>query len=238
MIGRSIARGFVIPAVLAALGCAPGGPEATIICFGDSITAQGGGWSGYVTVANRLLREACPGMRCRLVAAGVSGSRVPDLERRVEAEVLARAPRAVVVYIGINDVWHLQRGGGTPKPDYAVGLRRLVDRIRAAGIRVILCTPSVIGEKPDGANPHDILLDEYADVTREIAAETGCDLVDLRREFQQHLQTHNPDAAATGILTYDGVHLNAAGNRLVAQAVVAQLAHVLPCDASVTDSAP
>jgi lysophospholipase L1-like esterase len=142
---------------------------------------------------------------------------------------LARKPHACVVYIGINDVWHKERGGGTPKATYEAGMRAIVDRMQAAGILVFLCTPSVIGEKPAGANPLDVMLDDYAEVTRGVAAHTGATLIDLRRAFQRHLEAHNPHQAVEGILTYDGVHLNAAGNRLVAQTITEQVVKVIPC---------
>ncbi|HVW37123.1 MAG TPA: hypothetical protein VHB99_07450, partial [Pirellulales bacterium] len=53
---------------------------------------------------------------------------------------------------GINDVWHSIYNKGTPKDVYAAGLRRLIAKIEEAGARVLLCTPSVIGEKTDGVH--------------------------------------------------------------------------------------
>lgn len=216
-------------AALIIAGCQPLASGPLVICFGDSITEQGGNWGGYVGIAASLLREQCPHLRARVVAAGVGGSRVPDLERRYATEIESRSPDAVVVMIGINDVWHTLRGGGTPKAEFEAVLRRLVAKMQAADMRVVLCTPGVIGEKPDGTNPLDGMLNDYADVTRGIAAETGAGLVDLRREFKEHLQAHNPRAAADGILTYDGVHLTAAGNRVTARAVAEGIARVMPC---------
>ena len=39
-------------------------------------------------------------------------------------------------------------------------------RCHGAEVRVILCTPGVIGEKVHGENPQDQMLDEYAEVSR------------------------------------------------------------------------
>jgi lysophospholipase L1-like esterase len=41
-------------------------------------------------------------------------------------------------------------------------------------------------------------------------------LVDLRKIFLDYNAKNNPDNKTKGILTSDGVHLNAAGNQLVA----------------------
>jgi lysophospholipase L1-like esterase len=81
---------------------------------------------------------------------------------------------------------------------------------------VILCTPSVIGEKATGENPLDAMLDEYSDVTRKVAADMKTGLVDLRKAFVEHLATANTDGKDKGMLTSDGVHLNPDGNRFVA----------------------
>ncbi len=49
-----------------------------------------------------------------------------------------------------------------------------------------------------------------------LLAETGSQLVDLRQAFIDHLKASNPENKDRGILTGDSVHLNPAGNRLVA----------------------
>jgi len=112
------------------------------------------------------------------------------------------------IYIGINDVWHSTNGRGTPKDQFDAGLRDLVEKITAAGAKVVLCTPSTIGEKTDGSNPLDPLLEEYSAISRKVAEETGVTLCDLRKAFLDHLKQANPDNKDRGILTGDGVHLN------------------------------
>jgi lysophospholipase L1-like esterase len=187
-----------------------------IVFLGDSITQQGAAEGGSVTRVAQAIAAALPDAGVEVIGAGIGGNKVTDLERRLDRDVLARKPTTVVVFIGINDVWHSQRGEGTSRDVFEKGLRSLVARIRAAGARVILCTPSVIGEKAAGTNPLDAMLDDYAGVTRAVAGELKTGLVDLRRAFAAHLAAVNHDDAKAGLLTTDGVHLNAAGNRLVA----------------------
>ncbi len=121
-----------------------------------------------------------------------------------------------MIYIGINDVWHSTQGKGTPAAQYEKGLTSIVDRCKTAGARVILATPSVVGEKTDGSNQLDTMLDEYADISRKVATSTGATLLDLRAAFLTHLKSYNIAGEAQGILTTDGVHLNDEGNRFVA----------------------
>lgn len=191
--------------------------------FGDSITQAGANGKGYIKLIEADLPTRLPNAKVELIGAGISGHRVPNLLERVERDVLAKKPTIVIVYIGINDVWHSQSGRGTSKEDFEAGLRDLVAQFTAANIRAILCTPSVIGEKATGTNPLDTMLDEYAAITRAVAKSTGTSLLDLRQQFVAHLNAHNEADAAKGVLTSDGVHLNDAGNRFVADRMLEAL---------------
>jgi lysophospholipase L1-like esterase/poly(3-hydroxybutyrate) depolymerase len=195
-----------------------------IVFLGDSITQAGAGPGGYVT----LLREAIgPDRGVEIVGAGISGNRVPDLQARLDKDVIDRKPTAVFVFIGVNDVWHSQRGKGTPKDAYEAGLRDVVGRIQKAGAIVVLATPAAIGEKTDGSNALDPMLDDYCAISRMVAAETGATLCDLRSEFLGHLTLFNLAGAEKNVLTTDGVHLSAAGNRFVARHAALSLAQAL-----------
>lgn len=188
-----------------------------IVFFGDSITELGGGPNGYVTLAADALREKYGAKAPEVINAGVSGNKVPDLQFRLARDVLSKNPTVVVIYIGINDVWHFALPGlkGTSKEDYESGLREIIWRCHAAGIRVILCTPSVIGEKAGSENPQDEMLDAYAEISRKVARDANTQLCDLHRFFVGYLKQHNPRDLREGVLTADGVHLNAEGNRFV-----------------------
>jgi len=191
-----------------------------IVFLGDSITEAGAGPHGYVTLARQALAEKIPAAPPEVIGAGISGNRVPDLLARLDRDVLARKPDIVVVYIGINDVWHSQNGRGTPKGEFEKGLRTIVDKIRGIGAKAVLCTPTVIGEKKAGTNPLDGMLDEYAGITRGVAADMKAPLIDLRKACVAHLAEHNKADAEKGILTTDGVHLTAEGNTFLAARMV------------------
>ena len=197
----------------------------TIVFFGDSITQAGVGPKGYVTLVKNELAAKHKDLGVEVIGAGIGGNKVPDLQRRLEKDVLGKKPTLVVIYIGINDVWHGESdpAKGTPKDKYEAGLKDLVGKIKAAGARVVVCTPTVIGEKTAGANKLDTRLDEYAAVSRAVAKDTGAQLCDLRKAFADHLAKHNAHDKEQGILTSDRVHLNDAGNRLVADTILATI---------------
>jgi len=199
------------------------GSSDCVVFLGDSITEQGAAPGGYVSMIRDSLSARYPGIR--VIGAGISGNKVPDLQRRLERDVLSKRPTLVVVYIGINDVWHsiLPGHSGTPAGEYESGLTDIITKIKDAGARVILCTPSVVGERRNGSNQLDEKLDAYAAISRRVAAATGSTLCDLRKYFFVRLAAANTDDKEKGILTVDGVHLNPDGNAFVAGEILKHL---------------
>lgn len=218
---RTLLPGLLVMVMSTSLFAQPLSKGERIVFLGDSITQAGAAPGGYVTQVREALDKQEQGIE--VIGAGISGNKVPDLEKRLDRDVIAKKPTIVVIYIGINDVWHSQNGKGTPKDVYEAGLKSLIERIQKAGARPILCTATVIGEKTDGSNPLDKMLDEYCDISRAVAKEAKIQLIDLRKAFLDHLKQHNPENKAQGILTSDTVHLNAAGNKFLAEQMLAGL---------------
>jgi len=200
------------------------GPQR-IVFFGDSITQLGDRPSGYVTLVRDSLLRGTWLEGSTIINAGISGHKVTDLQKRLSRDVLEKNPTVVVIYIGINDVWHsvLPNLHGTPKDTFGIVLKEIIQSIRATKAKVILCTPTVIGEKKNGENPQDSMLDEYAAVSRSVAKELGIPLCDLRALFTATEEKLNTGNNEKGVLTTDRVHLNAAGNKLVASEMVRML---------------
>ncbi len=208
-------------ALLGVLAFAPKAKTTRVVFLGDSITQAGVKPDGYISLLRHALERAGKGADYELVGAGISGNKVPDLQKRLEADVLAKKPDMVFVYIGINDVWHFTHPstvsvGGTLKDKYEAGLQDVISRIKKSGAQVVLCTPTVIGEKHDGTNEQDKMLEEYAAISRQVAQKNNLPLCDLRKAFIEYLQANNAQNEEKGVLTSDRVHLNAAGNAFVA----------------------
>lgn len=191
-----------------------------IVFLGDSITQAGAGPGGYVTLVREELSAKHKDLGIEVIGAGISGNKVPDLEKRLDQDVLEKKPSIVVIYIGINDVWHSQNGKGTSAEAFEKGLKSLIERISKAGARTILCTATVIGEKTDGSNKLDKMLDEYCDISRKVAKDTGTQLIDLRTACLAHLKANNKENKSKGILTSDEVHLSGDGNKFIAAQMV------------------
>ncbi|MBC8081579.1 MAG: G-D-S-L family lipolytic protein, partial [Hymenobacter sp.] len=204
-----IALGLV--ALFSLLSLRPLKPKK-IIFFGDSITAHGVDPDGFITLSRKRLETQNKAADYELVGAGVPGNKIYDLYFRLDADVLSKQPDVVVVYIGVNDVWHkVQSGTGTDANRLAKFYAAIIEKTQATKAKVVLCTPAVIGERKDNTNEQDGDLNQYSQVVRELAAKYKCPLVDLRKQFQDHNAQHNPQNEEKGILTRDKVHLNPTG---------------------------
>lgn len=212
---------FFISTLILCMACLllsfkPDKKSTRVVFFGDSITAAGVQTGGYITQLRDSLAER-KARRYELIGAGIGGNKIYDLFLRHEEDVLKKKPDVVVIYVGVNDVWHkLTHRTGTDADKFERFYSELIRRMQKKGIRVVLCTPACIGEKRNGANALDAELDNYSQIIRNLAEHDNLRLCDLRRAFVEYTEAHNTDNQEQGILTTDGVHLNERGNRLVA----------------------
>jgi lysophospholipase L1-like esterase len=188
-----------------------------VVFFGDSITQAGVQPTGYITKVGEMATKDKKGDQYEFIGAGIGGNKVYDLYLRVEDDVLAKNPDIVVVYIGVNDVWHKQSSGtGTDYDKFEKFYNALLKKFQAKNIKVILATPAVVGERTDNSNQLDGDLNRYSALIRSIAEKNGLPLVDLRKGFLDYGKANNPENKESGILTTDRVHLNEKGNEFVA----------------------
>ena len=222
--------------------------ELKIVFLGDSITEAGvydkevgveyngelvyPNYTGFITFLSQSTPE-----NTKLIGKGISGDKVSDLLTRYKKDVIDLNPDIVFIYIGINDVWHkYDFGTGSDIDLYENGLRQIISEIQNIGSKVVLCTPTVIGENYGDftlANQYveqyrdaktmesmNNDLDAFSDVVRNLSSEYNTDLLDLRKIFTSYISENNPNNEPSGILTYDGVHLNDQGNKLIADKMI------------------
>jgi lysophospholipase L1-like esterase len=160
--------------VAVALGAAafwwlrPGPPTAarptaghTIVAFGDSLVEGRGASEGQDFVSLLARRIGRP-----IINAGRSGDTTAAALARLDADVLAREPRVVIVLLGGNDF--LRR---VPVEVTFGNLARIVERIRARGAAVLLVGVAVgLFSDPYG--------DEYARIARAASAGLVPDVLD------------------------------------------------------------
>ena len=196
---------------------------------GDTLTFANGSifvpkYTGFISRIKEKISEDI-----ELIGKGIGGDKVSDLLTRYRNDVIQLNPDIVFIYIGINDVWHkYDFGTGSDIDLYEKGLRQIIGDIKNIGAEVILCTPTVIGENKGeftlvnqfkDIETMQIMnsdLDAYSDIIRKLSSEFNTELIDLRKIFMNYISENNPNNDPSGITTYDGVHLNDQGNKLIA----------------------
>lgn len=200
-----------------------------LVFFGDSITAYGDRPDGWVRILQRKFDGDMGRSDIRIINAGQGGDIVLDLHRRFFWRTW-RKPDVVVLCIGINDARRAATMGYSDLDlqEYREGLNSLVGKLQGTGATVVVVSPIVSGERMRGRNAIDSIVDAYARVAGEVAQSHGAPFLDLRSIFFDRLSSENVTDKPSGILTYDGLHLSAAGNALMAEAVLGKLRTLAP----------
>lgn len=191
-----------------------------IVAMGDSITQAG----GYLKQADEVLAKQYPDLKLPPIKnVGISGEKAENMVARFDRDVVGHKPAFVTISVGINDVWHRL---GKPHDDkvlekYKENVTKMVDMAQAAGIKVIIIAPTVIQEDLGTEGNKRLLM--YVDAEREIAAAKKCVFIDLHQMFVQAIN-HRPEEikldANKRAYTRDGVHMNPAGDAIMAIAVL------------------
>jgi isoamyl acetate esterase len=188
----------------------------TVVFFGDSITQAGVNPNGYIDKMKKMLEKQNIKDNYQFIGAGIGGNKIYDLYFRYEEDVLVHNPDVVVIWVGVNDVWHKSSfGTGTDADKFEKMYVTLLKKFQAKGIKVILATPAAIGERTDFSNQQDGDLNRYSQIIRDIA-KYDCPVADFRKEFLKYNLEKNTTNKESGILTTDRVHLNDIGNQFVA----------------------
>jgi lysophospholipase L1-like esterase len=212
----------------------------TVVAFGDSITEGfGSATDTHAAYPDLLARRlaAQRGASLGVVNAGLSSNAVlrdfpvpfagPSALRRLAPDVLAvPGARAALVLLGTNDL-------GTAPPARArnvvAGLRRIVRRLRAAGLRVVLATQTPAEGYDRGLHGTAAAIAARARVNRAVRAGLGADGI---ADFDAAL--HDPARPARlrqAFDTGDHLHPSHAGHRAMARVVDLRLLRG-PCGSS------
>jgi len=224
--------------------------EYKIITFGNSTTAP----RGELVVYADLLRQELPraNFTSSVLNRGVGGNSTQDALIRFNQDVISENPDIVIIQFGLNDasvdVWK-NPPVLTPRisvSDYKTNLQQMVHELKARNIRVILLTPNAMSwnddpscgttylyahnvpgtpyqlDDPNGVNT---VLADYIHAVREVSIEEKVQLVDIFSEF---ISFNNVAGQNFNELLLDGMHPNAQGQRIVADAIYKVLDITIP----------
>ncbi|HET7340321.1 MAG TPA: arylesterase [Methylomirabilota bacterium] len=169
--------------------------ERVIVTLGDSLTAGLGVAADEAYPALLQARLQREGLPYRVVNAGVSGDTTAGGRRRLDW-VLRAHPEIVIVALGANDGLR-----GLPVPAMRDNLVAIVERLRGAGVRVLLAGMRL------PPNYGAAYTREFADAFAAVARRTSV-------AFLPFLLAGV--AGEPALNQPDGIHPNAAGQRVVA----------------------
>ena len=203
-----------------------------LLFIGDSVTdcerakPEGEGLfgalgKGYVSYVDALQQAVYPELGIRVVNKGISGNTVRDLKNRWQEDVMNQELDWLSIMIGINDVW---RQYDTPfikewhvyADEYEETLRKLVTETKPLTKGLVLMTPFYLE-----SNEQDQMrqtMDQYGQIVRKIAEETGCLFVDTQAAFNELLKELYP-----AVIAWDRVHPSAAGHMVLARAFLKEI---------------
>lgn len=172
--------------------------ERVIVALGDSLTAGLGVAAEDAYPALLQARLAREGVHYRVVNAGVSGDTTAGALRRLDWVLRAR-PAIVVVALGANDGLR-----GLPVAAMRDNLVAIVTRLRESGARVLLAGMRL------PPNYGAAYTREFADAFDAVARRTSVPLLPFLLDGV---------AGRPALNLPDGIHPNAAGQRMVADNV-------------------
>ena len=211
-----------------------------IVMMGDSITAMGASPKGYVTLVDASLDATRPSDPFEVVNVGIGGQKAPDMLARFQKDVIDRKPDLVTISVGVNDVWHgfMDFGkherhpsgdlpNGVSLPNYLAGVEQMVDMAKASGAQVVLLSPTLVYEDLDDAE--NARMKEYVKAEEALAKRKGVGFVNLYKACYDSVYAYQKVAGRRSLLlTVDGVHMNDAGNALMADALLRYLGVPVP----------
>ena len=187
------------PLMAAALVAAPPVPaQRTVVFLGDSLTAGYGLARAVSCPCLVVARIRAAGLGWKVVNAGVSGDTSAGARARLDY-VYRQDPDLIFLCIGSNDGMR-----GLPVAELERNLRAILDRARTAGTRVVLA----------GAMLPENYGRDYREAFRKLFPR-------LAREYRTGFLPFLLEGVAMDprLNQDDGIHPNAAGERLVADHV-------------------
>lgn len=170
---------------------------------------------GYPLYAASGILGSHPGLDLQVFNRGISGHKVPDLQKRWEKDTIDLQPAILSILIGVNDIWHKLNGkyDGTVK-SYQTGFAELLKQTKEElpDTKIVICEPFVTrcGAVKNNWFPE---FDQRRAAAKEVAKDAGAIWVPFQQIFN--------DAIAAGTSpqhwAHDGVHPTYSGHSLMAQ---------------------
>ena len=146
---------------------------------------------------------------------GISGNKVPDLDKRWDEDCILLKPKLLSILIGVNDIWHKLNGNYDGSVQgYEEQLTALLERTRKAlpDTKIVICEPFVLrcGAVNDNWFPE---FDQRRAACKKVAEDAATIWVPFQTMFDEAVANDTSPAYWAG----DGVHPTIAGHALMAK---------------------
>ena len=165
-------------------------------------------------IAGQLLREY-PTKKLKVFNRGISGNKVPDLQKRWKKDCVEMKPDLLSILVGVNDMWHKMAGryDGTVD-DYRQGFTALLEQTRSElpKVQLVICEPFALrcGAVKDSWFPE---FDERRQVAADVATAAGAIWVPFQKMFETAIEAGTDPK----VWAADGVHPTLAGHALMTE---------------------
>jgi len=151
----------------------------------------------------------------RVINAGIPGQNSTEGRARFERDVLRHQPSVLLLYFGGNDA--LNPGAFVPVEEYVTNMAWMIDEARRHGVVPIVATILYVDagrllarHETTGSEEPNEVIGRYNRALLTLAR-------DKRVEVADFAQALDAAGGTTPAMSTDGLHLTAAGNRLLAQ---------------------
>jgi lysophospholipase L1-like esterase len=157
------------------------GKPTTIFCIGDSITAGTGlkkpDDERYANVLQKELRKHFKKDNITVESRAVGGARTEHSIGWVNRDFADKSPDLLTYMIGYNN-----KSGAYSPDTFKKGLEKYIDRVtrKTKGKTAILLITTI-----PGLGPRFEMMDDYADIVREVAKERNLPVCDMQKEFKK-----------------------------------------------------
>ncbi len=168
---------------------------------------------GYAGMVAEELKKQFPALELRFQNRGICGDRTYRLLNRWEKECIELRPALLSILVGINDIWHRDKGTGSTDEEIEMNYDRILARTREAlgDIPILVLEPFLTADHTTPITENEI--QAASGICRRTAEKYGAVFVPLAAEFSKAGETLPPHA-----LTEEGVHPTAAGHAIIAKA--------------------
>lgn len=195
----------------------------TLVFLGDSITHQ----CLYTQYVEDFFYTRYPKLRLHFHNAGVGGDRASDALTRFEEDVAAYKPKYVTILLGMNDGTYRDFDKAT-FDTYQTGMNSILEKIAGLGATAVPITPTMFDTRAKRISgktqePRDTyyngVLALYGTWLREQAEVRGLGFVDMWSPLN-NLTLEQRKKTPNFTMIQDGVHPGAAGQAVMAVAII------------------